>query len=48
METISVERVGATRPKKGIKVVDLAQKRSLSKKKKQGWGKMGPVMMLLT
>ncbi|MFQ5884942.1 MAG: hypothetical protein ACE5IO_07565 [Thermoplasmata archaeon] len=48
MEIRPIKRVGVTRPKKGIKVVDLAQKRSaLGRKKKRGKGKMGPVMMIL-
>lgn len=47
MENKSIKRVGAGRPRKGVKVVDLAEKRSApERKKKQDWGKIGSIMIV--
>jgi hypothetical protein len=41
LEHKSVKRLGATRPKKGVKVVDLSEKRMVPKKpEKKAWGVM--------
>jgi hypothetical protein len=41
LERISVKRLGASRPKKGVKVIDLSVKRVVPKKpERKTWGAM--------
>jgi len=48
LEPKSIRRIGRSRPKKGVKVVDLANKRLGRKKSKKNSENMGSVMMVFT